>query len=518
MKTGRCFALTVGLFLVACSQGFSSSGSSVQSGGGFPSPTLSPFPSPSPSPTGSPSSSPTTSPSPTASPTPLPPLKVDRFFQDLDDGTVIAVDNWSRMTRAEIGEIVKRADRSTQTQCPSKQPYKKGLFKQGDRIFVSDYYLAWFDLTTNDGVKYATHPQGPFSLDWERSGELAGIWTLDPLKKNFKYFSKGSECSDWARNELIPGSASPNGEQHWWDKFAPAVEHAMLVESTREPKTNLFIGFHYARQSQGSSKWTQLIDGVLDTDGVRYKYSGFLTGPIGKVKLFAVDLADGDDTVVSHVIESQIEYLMKEKEIISIWKYRALHTDVKAKNIFTYTWNSYAQDMDIDAAPQQKPYCDQGADQELDGSQWPSPSLIPEIPLFAKGKKVLAQNWKSLVFPLGAVVPMVWGDPCPGFDPPYMNHDIFTVATPVDGDWMEWGSDSTLSDSKPIFRYTHLDKAGTGTGSEQDPIHLTPNYMTFSNERRDGTMGGGIQFRKDFIVLKQGQWHEVKFSIQTTRF
>jgi len=140
-----------------------------------------------------------------------------RFSVTLDDSSTVTVDNASSMTDNWVSGLVIAADRSTQEDCPYDSPNYKGLFKNGDRICVTDNYMVWFDYTTNDGMTFSNPPYGG---NWERSGALAGFWSLDPNTSYFKYWKTGpNDCWNWAHNELISGSASPNQEQHWWDKY-----------------------------------------------------------------------------------------------------------------------------------------------------------------------------------------------------------------------------------------------------------------------------------------------------------
>ena len=138
---------------------------------------------------------------------------VHRIQVALDDGSAVTVDNASKMPDQKVNDLVLAADRSTQTGSPFTQK-AKGLFNRGDRIFVSDYYIAWFDYTIGDGV--APPPRWP---TFSRSGDLAGLWSLDPETQNFRYPYKTISKLDkedsskniswnWARNELIPGSNS----------------------------------------------------------------------------------------------------------------------------------------------------------------------------------------------------------------------------------------------------------------------------------------------------------------------
>src|SRR3989344_4681375 len=64
----------------------------------------------------------------------------DRMEVLMDDCTTIRIDNASHMSHGTVYSLVLAADRSTQTGCPFEIT-KKGFFKTGDRIFVSDYYI-----------------------------------------------------------------------------------------------------------------------------------------------------------------------------------------------------------------------------------------------------------------------------------------------------------------------------------------------------------------------------------------
>lgn len=102
---------------------------------------------------------------------------VTRFTAYLDSGHTVTVDNASSWTNGWVSNLILAADRSTREGCPYDSTVYKGLVQQGDRIFVNDNYLAWFDFSAKDGVAFATPPYGG---TWHRSGELAGFWTLDP--------------------------------------------------------------------------------------------------------------------------------------------------------------------------------------------------------------------------------------------------------------------------------------------------------------------------------------------------
>src|SRR5687767_10598619 len=133
---------------------------------------------------------------------------VTRISVTLDDGSTVTVDDTSSYGTATVQQLVLVADRSTADGCPFDAPDRKGLFTTGDRIVVSDNFVAWLDLTLTDGNDFGSS----FGANWSR-GELAGFWALNPSTKMFKYFTLASDqnCWNWPRNQLIPGSNSPCG-------------------------------------------------------------------------------------------------------------------------------------------------------------------------------------------------------------------------------------------------------------------------------------------------------------------
>ncbi len=158
---------------------------------------------------------------------------VVRFQHQMDNGTFVTVDNASGWPQSTVANLVYAADRSTRTGCPYNAGVK-GLFKTGDRIFVNQNYLAWFDYSIGDGI---TYPAG-YDNGWSRSGELAGFWTLDPATQYPKYFRMSPDgCWNWPANELISGSASGKSglKPCWRDAHAPGIEHTIVVQSTTQP-------------------------------------------------------------------------------------------------------------------------------------------------------------------------------------------------------------------------------------------------------------------------------------------
>lgn len=146
-----------------------------------------------------------------------------RLTVALDAGATVTVDNISTMSEATVRSLVLAADRSTQDGCPYAAPDRKGLIRSGDRVVVSDRYIAWLDVTSTDGVSF---PSG-FPSKYTRSGELAGYWTLDPATQGFKFLvsADARHCANWAQRvdpwfglagwrEVLVGPVRPADRAH----------------------------------------------------------------------------------------------------------------------------------------------------------------------------------------------------------------------------------------------------------------------------------------------------------------
>ena len=63
----------------------------------------------------------------------------------LDFGRTITVYKNTALSDLAVSQLVLQADRSTKTDCTGNAAH--GLFETGDRVFINDNYLAWFDYT-----------------------------------------------------------------------------------------------------------------------------------------------------------------------------------------------------------------------------------------------------------------------------------------------------------------------------------------------------------------------------------
>ena len=267
---------------------------------------------------------------------------VQRFNVNLDDGSFITVDNASHMDNSLVHTLVLAADRSTQTGCPYRGQ-RKGLMKggaDGDRVFVSDFYLAWFDYTLNDGVGS--------EKKWARSGGLAGYWSLNPKTKNFRFFynkySQAGElpnsdgiCWNWSKNELIVGSNSPNGQTYFWDKFAPPLENTFVFK-TSPNEINVFSTVY--PQGVGGSHFIRGNEGMQNSAGVHYTTAGFLTSWKGDTTFTAINPKTYNNPVQGQ-IHYILDYVCKEKEIQVVWVYKSTE-DVTPDNSYVDLWVSYS--------------------------------------------------------------------------------------------------------------------------------------------------------------------------------
>lgn len=425
----------------------------------------------------------------------VPASALEKYVQTLDGGATVDVHNASGWPQSEVWALVLAADRSTREECVYDPPDVKGLFKQGDRIFVNQNYIAWFDFTVGDGVTFPA----PYQNNWARSGELAGFWTLNPATHAFKYYRTGPNgCFNWPANELIVGSASPNGETHWWDANAPALEHAMNVKRTDGSNQWLFMAFHYA-QSTVKSGFARVSDGVVDGGGsVHYKQKAKMTAYNGQT-----DIRDNNDSTLSpDYINVEIEYICRPTDVISYYTFQPSVT-ITADNVFIYFWSSYTG-LDLDGTD-----CDAGGA----GSQWPHSSLVTNKPMYGmSGTDTLFRNFQGGgMYPPHTIVPIVLGEPCRPVDGP--NTDIW-LYTPVNGSYIRWGADPNLSPVLPRFQIINLGTPNTGTGVRSDPYRIQMGSMNFSEERRDGTLGGGI-LKLDppnTFTFQGGKWYEMMFA------
>lgn len=438
----------------------------------------------------------------------VPAEAANRLTVTLDGGATITVDNISSFPTATIRTLVLAADRSTQDGCPYNTPDTRGLFRTGDRIVISNRYLAWLDLTKTDGVSYPSSFGAPYS----RSGEMAGYWTLDPATQNFRYLTNtGPEnCFNWARNELIPGSNSPSGQKYWWDKYGPPTEHVIsfvtALDPVNEANDTKAVFTHTLSQAASNGNWQLAVDGQVNADGSIYYKT---TGRMASLQ-FQVDITDNNDANgIAATMVSEVEYYFRATDILNAWRFSPT-TTVSADNIFVFYWTAYSgQDEDATA-------CDVAT-----GEQWPSStyttgmnvtSNVPLVPTFATaGQPAFYQ------FPAGANVPMVTGSTCPTVP---RNQDINTWKAStrhngvvVDGTWMKIKETAPgVTPSGRTLTFNTLKPNPNGIGTKSSPYDVEFERMLAWNETRDGTFGFGVAAgpynrRVDYSQFLSGKWY-----------
>lgn len=427
------------------------------------------------------------------------------------DSSSVTVDNISTMPEATVRSLVRAADRSTQDGCPFDRA-TKGLIRSGDRVVVSDHYIAWLDMTVPDGVEYK---DPPYTNSYSRSGELAGYWSLDPATKTFRFMSPADSrhCANWARNELIPGSASPDGRKLLWDKYGPPTEHTIAVVTAHDPndeaKDKWILVAHNYSQMSGKGQWRTVVDGQVNADGaVYFKTSGRMASGTGQV-----DITDGNDANgVAAYINSEVEYFFRPTDILNAWRFSASQTS-EAKNAYVMYWVAHANGQDMDPTP-----CDvdpKGYDKWPSSSYttaWFTQSSVPLIATFDTNGKP-----KGTQFPSGTAVKMVNGQKC---SDPHYNQDINSWKSQdrnanvvVDGAWMRVGEAlSTPANSKRFLTYVHQMPNPNGNGTHDSPIDFKFNRFLSWNETHDGTLGFGVASgpyskRADYTILSAGTWY-----------
>jgi hypothetical protein len=273
------------------------------------------------------------------------PARVKRTLVTLDDGSKVTVDNISSQIPADIvAKIVLTADRSTKTGCPLSTS-AKGLFAAGDRIAVSDYYVAWFDYTLRDGVE--PPPKWPGPDAYPRSGTLAGLWSLDPQAPGptGAYFAHVAGiadpanriCANWPRNELIVGSNSPEGQWYWWDKYSPGLENTMDITQSSDGAATGFFSSVYA-QAAAASNFQVTADGVQDSSGdLHYATSSLLTSDRGATTFRS---ALTGHTGHTGSIKTTFQYIPGERGVAVVWDFSST-APAGVNNVYASLWLSY---------------------------------------------------------------------------------------------------------------------------------------------------------------------------------
>jgi hypothetical protein len=428
-----------------------------------------------------------------------PPLTVSRLNVAMDNGTTVTVDNISSYSTTWVSNLVLAADRSTREDSPYDAPVSKGLFKTGDRIVVSNNYLAWLDFTIGDGAS-STHN------DWARGGELAGYWRLDPATQYFKYFTTGpSGKFNWPRNMLVPGSASPANEDNFWDNYAPPTEHTIY-------SNNVLYSHHYAQRAAAQGGGWNLApgkDGQINAFGsISYQTNAFMTSA---------------NNIVSS-ISSEVEYRFDQEEILSYWRFKP-SAAVAAANVYVYLWMAYSPDANKPPLPlpNNLPLCDQAVQ-----GRWPTYYATRSI--FVGSNRQIKSNTGPFAFqqlPANSILQAYFSSKCPSNDT-YFNDDINTSeinsSSVTNGAFLTISESNTLSLASRTLTFKYLSAVGDLSGSSSsNPANFPFTRMVASGERRDMVFGFGIadgpyakpdKTPDDRIMLTGGKWYQAAFSLR----
>ena len=415
---------------------------------------------------------------------------VSRYLVYLDAGKRVLVDDASGWGSSAVTNLVLRADRSTREECVSNP--MKGLMKLGDRVFINQNYIAWFDFTIGDTVLF---PNPPYSNTFPRSGVLAGFWSLNSATQNFRYMVQGPNGCQYPANELVPGSASVNGGTFWWDAHGPAFEHALGVARADGLSGNFYMAAHLVQRFVNTG-FTRVMDGVVDDlEQVHYKQSGKLVDANG-----TTDIWDGNEAVLpNHYINMELHYVCRTNDILTYFRFQPT-VNVTKNNFVMGLWVSYAQDIDNTA-------CDAGGP----GEQWPSSSEVVSRPLYAQFSETAYQNWVNppVYYPPNTFIPLALAPACsPGFN----WHAV--ASTGGIGTWMRMGSHPTIDISQRRWQMILQAQPGTGSGDYYDPINLRVDTMVIGNEQYDGSVGGGF-IDVGTQSLLANKWYQVYVSIST---
>jgi hypothetical protein len=379
----------------------------------------------------------------------------------LDDGSIVKTRSLSTLlTEAEVRTLVLVADRST----VQKRPYNlagKGLIKPDDRIVITDNYIAWLSYT---------------KAAYSRSGELAGVWTLNPATRTFKYFvglnTAEPSPNYWPRNELIPGSeaSKPNGQPYFWDKFAPPTEHTIGVIRNSDG-AELLLAHNYIKDA---GALVELPIQPTNTDGTL----SFVTS--GVMATF------NGVTDVGGSISSRLEYRFSPTNIDSIWNFTP-SANLISNNVYVFLWLAYAPGYVFANPP-----CDARLAGELPISTFASN-------LFVRSAGVsLITNYNANSDFAGPVLTY-----SPGSTPPiqigagkfcqanYFNFDIGSTSF-INGASIEISPDQAFSGSSRKTKFTHLPLIPSANGVPSSVTQFPFARLLAWKETRDGTQGFGM--------------------------
>lgn len=432
-----------------------------------------------------------------------------RFQALLDDNTFVDVDNASHMPDELVHNLVLAADRSTQTGCPFNES-KKGFFKTGDRIFVSDYYIAWFDYTLDDGVVPPANWPGsgtPFAQYWSRSGTLAGLWSLNPSTRNFRFFyspvkpvndAQNHICWNWPRNELIPGSNSPGGQLYWWDKYAPPLEHTIVIPTSHDGSQFDLLGSVYAQTDPKLSNFSVLVDGLQDSLGVHYKTQAYMTSWTTDHTI-CTNIRTGKKGRIHHILE----FICKEKCINVKWKF-STPIDLDVENIYMNLWLAYAGQND--RACSQIGY-------------FPLPTTTYGIsnPHHSYNYVETSSPTSKYVFPWDTA------KPCSGWNNDTGiggNSPLVRPTLIQNGQFIRTGSTPDMNPARPRWQLTHLGVPNTGLGTKASPIAFPFTRMIVNYENSDQQQGMILSRYAngpdDWFTLRPHTWYQAHYSLSTS--
>ncbi len=442
----------------------------------------------------------------------LPQTLVDnkhRFQSLMDDNSFVDVDNASHMPDDVVHKLVLAADRSTQTGCPFNEA-QKGFFKTGDRIFVSDYYLAWFDYTLNDGVEPpATWPAegSPRAQFWSRSGTLAGLWSLNPSTQTFRYFYSPNKpvtdlqnhlCWNWPRNELIPGSNSPAGQLYWWDKYAPPLEHTIVIPASPDGSKFDLFGTVYAQTDPKMSKFSILVDGLQDSQGVHYKTKGNMTSWTLDHSIYS-DIKTGKKGRILYTLE----FICKPKCINVKWKFSP-QTDIDVENLYINLWLAYAGQKDRACNP---------------AGYFPLPAKVYGLtePYHSYNYVETSSPKSRYTFPWNSLTPCSgWNcDIGIGGNSPFVSPKLIQW-----GQFIRTGFDPDMNPGYPRWQLTFLNVPNTGLGTQSRPINFPFDRMILNYENSDQQQGLILcryaSNPDDWFTLRASQWYQAHYSLSTS--
>jgi len=410
----------------------------------------------------------------------------------LDDGDVVVVDSMAHAwpVAAQV-ELVRRADRSTRTTGVAA-PHP-GLFRSGDRVFVTYRYLAWFG-----------------------KGTLQGIWTLSGSQAVSGATFKYPRVGEWAHNELIVGS-SPQQALTTWDQFAPPLEFSMQIWDGANCCAGIGHQDTYGVPTRGAYV---IWDGIELPEGVAYANGARMSGELSNVKF--VDTYDANDANgIQRWIDSQVAFICGPDSIRVLWRFipRVAPPSLPFFNTYYWFWASYSDDYDGKVASDGT-QCD--AFPAVDN--WPSAWYDEPRFVMSSMTTFTAPGGPHPGLPSGSYLPPMTassqlprGTACGrsvGTNP-----GIYTGTgpgigelPPGNGDWIKWGATQTFAGA-PSMKITHVVDATWGT-----PIGWSG--LVFANEAiADAVWGGGAgklfpqwEARDPNVI---GNWYTTSFKIET---